>query len=93
MATLPMDSTADGVRLRVKVVPGCSRTRIAGLLGDRLKIGVAAPPEGGKANAAVCELLAQTLGVPVRQVTVTEGHSRPRKTILIAGIGVGIVAE
>ena len=51
-----------GWEIRVKAVPGSSRSRIAGVLGDRLKIQVAAPPEDGKANKAVAEVLAQWLG-------------------------------
>jgi len=45
-------------RLKVKVVPGSSRDQIAGWLGDALKIKVTAPPERGKANEAVIEILA-----------------------------------
>ena len=75
-----------GVALRVKVVPGASRTGIAGVLGDRLKVAVSAAPEGGKANKAVCALLAQIFGVATRDVVVTEGQARPRKTIEIPGI-------
>ena len=47
----------------MKVVPGASRTRLAGQLGDALKVAVAAPPEAGKANAALIELLAQVFAV------------------------------
>lgn len=52
-----------------------------GWLGAALKVAVAAPPESGKANAAVLALLAETLGVPVATLSVTTGHTRPRKTI------------
>lgn len=76
------------VLLRVKVVPGASRSKIAGLLGDRVKIAVAAAPEDGKANEALCELLAKTLSLPRRNVAVTQGHTQPRKTLLIQGIDV-----
>ena len=84
--TLPLDSTPAGVVLHLKVVPGASRSRIVGLLGDRLKVAVAAPPEDGKANDAVCKLLAEALGIPARQVAVTQGHSRPQKTVTISGL-------
>lgn len=82
-----------GAVIRVKVVPGSSRTRLAGLLGDRLKISVAAPAEGGKANAALCKLLAAIFQVPSRQVTVTAGHAQPQKTVLLAGLTVAEAAR
>ncbi|MCE9591675.1 MAG: DUF167 domain-containing protein [Planctomycetes bacterium] len=72
--------------VRVKVVPGASRDRVAGLLGDRLKITVAAPPEDGKANRAVCALLATLLNVPVKSIEVTHGRSQPQKTLLVTGV-------
>jgi uncharacterized protein (TIGR00251 family) len=80
--------TADegSVLIRIKVVPGGSRDQIAGTLGDALKIKVSAPPEGGKANAAVCALLARALGVAKRDVTVIAGHTQPHKQIRVAGI-------
>ena len=45
-----LSASGDGTRVRVKVVPGASRTKVVGVLGDRLKVAVAAPPEGGKAG-------------------------------------------
>ena len=83
----------DGVRVRVKVVPGSSRTRLAGLLGDRLKVAVSAPPEGGRANKAVCELLADVFGIPKRQVEVVEGRTRPRKTLEVTGLRLRAATE
>ncbi len=75
-----------GIELRVKVVPGSSRTRIVGWLGDELKIQVAAPAEKGKANAAAENMLAETLKCPRRSVSVVQGQNSPRKTIVIRGI-------
>ena len=90
---LSLEQTASGINLLVKVVPGASRSKIVGLLGDRLKVAVAAPPEDGKANAAVCKLLAETLGVAPRAVTVTQGRSRPQKTLTITGVSLDVVRE
>lgn len=81
----PLPGRSDSCLLQIKAVPGSSRTTIAGPLGDRLKIRVAAPPEGGQANAAIVALLAETLGLPSRQITITAGQTRPEKTVTITG--------
>lgn len=73
--------------LRVKVIPGARREEIVGPLGDRLKIRVSAPPEDGKANKAVCKLVAQRLGVKASAVRVAVGHTNPEKTLEVEGVG------
>ncbi len=80
------------VLIRIKVVPGASRERVMGMLGDRVKVAVAAPPEDGKANQAICALLAKVLGVGTKSVAVTAGMTNPRKTVRVAGMTVGEVA-
>ena len=69
--------------IRVKAVPGASRDQIAGAVGDRLKIRVAAPPEAGKANKAVRKLLAGTVGVRAADVAIESGETSPLKLIRI----------
>ncbi len=69
--------------LKVKVVPGSSRTKIDGWLGESLKIRVMAVPEKGKAKDAVVTLLAETLGIPRRNVSISSGGSSPRKVFII----------
>ena len=71
------------MKISVKVVPGCAADEIVGWLGDSLKIRVRAPAESGKANAAVTEILAATLGVHKRAVTIFSGASSARKIIEI----------
>lgn len=73
-------------QLKVKVVPGSSRNQIVGWLGDALKIKVTAPPEKGKANEAVIELLAETLDISTDDIEVVSGHSSPSKLIAIGGM-------
>ncbi len=72
--------------MEVKVVPNSSRTQVVGALGDALKIKVAQPPEGGKANEAVVEILAKTLGIAVSQVGILTGQGRARKVVRIVGV-------
>lgn len=79
-------STDTGVRIRVKAVPGAKRDEIVGVLGDRLKVRVSAPPEGGKANAAIGSLLASTLGVPARDVSLASNPRNPEKTFEALGV-------
>jgi uncharacterized protein len=83
---LEIKENAGKVSFAVKVVPGSSRSRVAGLLGEALKVNLAAPPEKGKANKALVELLAQILGIPRGQIAVAAGEFNPRKEVTIAGL-------
>ncbi len=74
------------MRVAVKVVPKASRDGVAGWLGDALKVCVTAPPERGKANAAVERVVADALGVPRDRVRVIAGHASPRKVVEIDGV-------
>ena len=72
--------------MALKVVPGASRDRIAGVLGDALKIAVSKPPADGAANKAVIQLLAAHFALPITSITITRGHASPRKEVLITGL-------
>ena len=72
--------------LNIKVVPGAKKNRVVGKYGDAIKVQVSAPPEDGKANDAVVELLAKALGVGVRQIAIVRGHTQPRKTVEVTGM-------
>jgi uncharacterized protein len=72
--------------LSIKVVPGASRDRLVGRYGDAIKVQVAAPPEGGKANQAVVELIAAALGVRPNQVRIAKGQAQSRKIVQIDGL-------
>lgn len=74
------------MRLSVKVVPKSSRNAVAGWVGETLKICVTAPPEKGKANAAVEAVLAEALGLPNERVCIVAGLASPRKTVQIDGL-------
>ena len=80
------------LELRVKIVPNSSRTKIVGTLGDALKIKIAQPPESGKANAAIIELLSSVLQIPQASITLTAGHTQPHKTLHLHGISLQTAA-
>lgn len=75
------------VYLHLKVNPRSSRDRIVGWIGDRLKISVTAPPDRGKANEAVLELLSRTLGIPGSRIRLVAGLSASEKTAALEGVG------
>ncbi|MFZ4572890.1 MAG: DUF167 domain-containing protein [Phycisphaerales bacterium] len=79
-------SDTRAVRIALKVVPGSRREEVAGMLGERLKIRVSAPPEDGKANRAVCRVLAEALGADERDVTIVVGTTNPEKVARVAGM-------
>ncbi len=72
--------------LQVKVVPRAARDEIVGWLDTALKVRVAAPPEAGRANAALEALLASALGLRKSAVRVTAGHGSARKRVEIDGL-------
>jgi uncharacterized protein (TIGR00251 family) len=75
--------TKEGVMLIVTVVPGSSRTQIAGPMGQMLKIKVAAAPEKGKANDCLIDFLAEKLGIRKNAIAIVSGHTSPIKQIRI----------
>ena len=73
-------------RLQLRVSPGAKRSAIVGRHGAAWKVRVSAPPEDGKANAAVVKLLADTLSLRERDVQIVSGHASRDKTVALAGV-------
>lgn len=72
--------------LKVWVQPGASRDRVVGRRGGALKVAVSAPPEKGKANKAVEELLAREFGVRKSAVRVVSGKASRDKAVEFDGV-------
>ena len=70
-------------RITVTVSAGASQTELVGRHGDGWKARIAAPPERGRANAALVTLLAAALAVPPDQVRVVAGQTSRRKVVEI----------
>jgi uncharacterized protein (TIGR00251 family) len=77
------DNETGILTLRVHVQPGARRTEPAGVLGDRLKIRLAAPPVEGKANAALRAFIAQAFSVRERDVEISAGETSRKKTLRV----------
>ena len=75
----------DVLTLTLYVQPGAKRTDVAGLHGEALKIRLAAPPIEGRANEALLKFIAESFGVPVRQVELKQGGQSRHKVVAITG--------
>lgn len=81
--------TASGLVVTVKVQPRSRRPGVQGRSptagGEALKLGVAQPPEDGRANRAVCDMLAALLDVPDGAVEVIQGATSRLKQVRVTG--------
>ena len=77
------------MRVRIKVSPKAAQNRVGVVVatgqGAALKVGVTAPPEGGKANAAAIKLLARQWRLPRSRLHVAAGAASRGKTLLVEG--------
>jgi uncharacterized protein (TIGR00251 family) len=88
---LAISARSEGVRFSVRVQPRASRSELAGVHGDALKVRLAAPPVDGAANDALVELLADRLGVARRAVRIVSGASGRSKTVDVDGVTIEAV--
>jgi uncharacterized protein (TIGR00251 family) len=85
MTQIKLEPRDDGVILHVRAKAGARKSGIECVHDGALKVSVTAAPEKGRANQAICELLARTLGVSKSRVTVISGETSPSKRILVQG--------
>lgn len=75
-----------GLIVPVRAQPGARRNAVVGEHGGALKIAVQAPPEDGKANDAITDLLRKSLGLSRGQITLLSGQTSRDKKFLILGL-------
>jgi uncharacterized protein (TIGR00251 family) len=71
----------------VRLTPRGGADAISGWRDGVLEAKVRAPAEGGKANEALCRMLAKVLGVPASSVGIESGHRARMKRVRAMGIG------
>jgi uncharacterized protein len=86
---MKIEDRPGAVRISVRVQPRASRTEIAGMHGDALKIRLAAPPVDGAANEALVTFLTEHFAVARRAVTIVSGAQSRSKVVEIAGLSAG----
>ncbi len=81
------EDAKSGSAITVKVTPHAKQTSVLGVMDDgTIKIQVAAPAEGGRANDALVAFLATMLNIPASQVDIVAGQTSERKLISLVGI-------
>jgi uncharacterized protein (TIGR00251 family) len=68
-------------RLNVRVIPNAGKDEITGWIEGNLKVKLRAVPEDGRANKALCVLLAQKAGCRPREVRILSGLKSRSKVI------------
>lgn len=80
------DVSKDGVVLHVHVQPGAGRSAVVGRHGDAVKVRVAAPPVGGRANEATRDVLAEALGLAPDAIELRSGETSRTKRFRLVGV-------
>jgi uncharacterized protein len=71
------------VKIRVKVKPNSRENSIKQLEEDNFEIKVSVPPEKGKANEKVIELLSKHLKIPKSKIEIFSGSNSRQKILEI----------
>ena len=74
------------VHVRVRASPRSARDAVEGPIGDRIVVRVTAPPVEGRANRALCRLIADRAGVAPSQVAIVRGERSREKLVRVDGI-------
>jgi uncharacterized protein (TIGR00251 family) len=77
---------ADGLILPVRAQPGARHVGVVGEQGGALKVAVTAPPQDGRANDALTDVLREALGLKRSQVQLVGGATSRDKRFLIRGV-------
>ena len=85
-----MRTVDGGVEIDVWVVPGASRSGVAGVHDGAVRVRVAQPAEAGKANRAVLDLVSRLIEAPVELVS---GATSRRKRLRVPGADPASVAK
>ena len=72
--------------IRVRLRPRGGRDELIGMRDGVLQARVSAPPVDGKANKALCRLIAKSAGVAPSRVSVVRGEKARDKVVRVQGL-------
>ena len=72
--------------IRVRLQPRAKRTELAGERDGALLVRVTAPPIDGRANDALCRLIAKSAGIAPSRVAVVRGATAREKVVRVEGV-------
>ena len=73
--------------LRIRLQPRARRDEVVGERAGAVVVRVTAPPVDGRANAALCALVARASGVAPSRVSVVRGQTSRDKVLRVEGVG------
>lgn len=77
---------SDEIRVKVRVKPRASKSRVLALKGEELEVAVAAPPVDGAANEELIATLSAHYSIPKRAVEILSGHASRIKLVRLSGV-------
>jgi uncharacterized protein (TIGR00251 family) len=83
----------EDTRIEVRLRPRAHKDELIGMREGVLQVRVMAPPVDGKANKALCRLIAKRAGVAASKVSVVRGEKSPDKLVHVEGVGADVLLE
>jgi uncharacterized protein YggU (UPF0235/DUF167 family) len=79
--------------IRVRLTPRAAREQLTADPDGRYAARVTAPPVDGRANEALCRLIAKRAGVAPSRVSVVKGATAREKLVRVEGVEAGALRE
>lgn len=73
-------------KVEIRLQPRAGRNKIVGVRDSAAVVRVAAAPVDGRANDALCRLIAKRAGVPRSQVAIVRGERSRDKVVEVEGV-------
>lgn len=79
--------------IRVRLTPRAGREQIAAAPDGAYAVRVTAPPVDGRANDALCRLIAKRAGVAPSRVAIVRGAKAREKVVRVEGVDAHVLRE
>ena len=90
---IELTAHGEGCVIAVRAQPGARRNGVVGEQNGSLKVAVTAPADRGRANKALADVLAESLGLKKSQVELLAGPTSRDKRFLLRGVTVEQVRQ